>query len=808
MALNPFFLQGSITEQGLLQDLVNEHLKIYGVDVHYIPRQFINEKTIIKEVISSDFRYAYPIEAYVETYDGYGNVGTLMSKFGIQELDDLTLTISRERYEVYLKPILQNLPNLKLYDRPKEGDLIYFPLGDRLFEIKYVEHEKPFYQLKGNYTYELKCELFRYNNEVVDTGIDFIDDNVENEGYTQTFRMIGIGSLPSATAGLVLGGIRYITLQNRGNRYTSTPIVAISSSPSINGSASGIATMISGITDLCEPNSSLQRIQGVELIRSGFGYTTPPSVSFVGGGGQGAKATAVIGNGIVGIITITNGGYGYESPPVVTFSEPGSASTATATLTANINSSGFVTSISINDQQGFFDNDREFSFPNPILTTALLSPTINQTIISNISITNPGAGYTSIVSNNIKFTGGGLSTSTYKFGSSCTFLDGTTSDINSKDINSDIFRNGRVDFFLKLSNTAQAGTLVYANGLYGSCEWKINLKNNYRIEISVLNDIGTFEVPINLNDNQWHYISFQKTQTSYSGYNTIIVVDGSHFTLSLPEPNLYVASEGILIKNSIDTNCYIDEFRIENDCVNLDNSVPITGFTTTNNTLFLYNFEHASATPIISNGKIVGINTTYSGSGYSQNPIVIISDPTKLITAKGRPLVNIAGIITSVIVTNPGFGYSTSPSVSIATSSFVRERALARSHINSSGVVTSIGIINAGVGYTQPPTISFSSPPISGTGSFTFNEVVVGSISSIRGRVKSWDGETRTLVLSNINGEFLRNEYLIGQSSGANYKISFINTDNLQDPFAQNYEIQQEASGIIDFTENNPFGTV
>ena len=270
--LNPFFLNGSRPEKSLIQDLINEQLKIYGVEIHYLPRHYITEKKVIREVIESAFTNAYPIEAYVETYDGYGNVGTLMSKFGIQELDDLTLTISRERYEVYLKPLLKNLPNVKLYDRPKEGDLVYFPLGDRLFEIKYVEHEKPFYQLKGNTTYELKCELFRYNNEVVDTGVEFIDDNVEGEGYTQTITMIGIGSLPSATTGLVFGGVRYITMENRGNRYTSAPTVAISSSPVANGNASGIATMISGIVDLCEPNSSLQRVQGVELIRPGFGF--------------------------------------------------------------------------------------------------------------------------------------------------------------------------------------------------------------------------------------------------------------------------------------------------------------------------------------------------------------------------------------------------------------------------------------------------------------------------------------------------------------------------------------------------------
>lgn len=809
MALNPFFLQGSITERGLVQDLVNEQIKIYGVDVYYIPRQYINEKTIIEEVINSDFRYAYPIEAYVDSYDGYGNLGTLMSKFGIQELDDLTLTISRERYEVYLKPLLQNLPNLKLYDRPKEGDLIYFPLGDRLFEIKYVEHEKPFYSLKGNYTYELRCELFRYNNEIIDTGIEFIDDNVQNEGYTQTFKMVGVGSLPIATSGLVFGGIRFINLTNRGKGYKSTPTVAISSSPDPNGTASGIATMIGGLTDLCEPNSSLLRIQGVELIRTGYGYTTAPAVSFIGGGGSGASAKAVIGNGIVGIVTILSGGYGYVDPPVVTISAPGTSSTATAALTANINSSGFVTSISINDQQGFFDNTREFSFPNPILTNAILSPIIDvDAKILNISISNPGAGYTTTAVNTIKFTGGGLTTSTYKFGSSSGYLDGTTSDIVCSNIGSDIFRDGRVDFFLKLKNTFQPGTIIYSKGLYGAYEWKIDLKNNSRLEVSILNGVETLEIPINLNDDEWHFISFQKTQNPYTGYNTIIVVDGNQYVLTAGEPNLYVSSEGILIKHSVNTDCYIDQFRIENTCPNYDISVPSVGFTTTASTLFLHTFEHAIASPIISNGKVSSLNIVYNGSGYSANPIATVSAPTKLITAKGRPVVNNSGYITSIVVTNPGFGYSSSPSVSIATTSFQKVTATARANIDSSGVVTSISIINAGLGYTQAPTISFSAPPATGIGSFSFNEVVVGTISSTRGKVKNWDAVTRTLVLSNINGEFLNNEYLVGEKSGASYKIKLINTDNLQDPFAQNYTIQQEASEILDFSEKNPFGIV
>ena len=94
--LNPFFQQGSKSEQNLVQDLINEQLKIYGVEVYYLPRKYVTSKTIIKEVIESKFENAFPIEAYVDTYDGYNGLGTLMSKFGIQEMDDLTITISKE----------------------------------------------------------------------------------------------------------------------------------------------------------------------------------------------------------------------------------------------------------------------------------------------------------------------------------------------------------------------------------------------------------------------------------------------------------------------------------------------------------------------------------------------------------------------------------------------------------------------------------------------------------------------------------------------------------------------------------------
>ena len=155
MALNSFFLQGSQGEQRLLQDLINEQLSMYGVEVLYLPRKLINTDNIFREVESSAFNDNFAIEAYVNTYEGYTGAGDIMTKFGMSLKDDLVVTISKERFEDFISPFLLTMPEgeINVATRPREGDLIYFPLGQRMFEIKFVEHEKPFYQLQKNYVY-------------------------------------------------------------------------------------------------------------------------------------------------------------------------------------------------------------------------------------------------------------------------------------------------------------------------------------------------------------------------------------------------------------------------------------------------------------------------------------------------------------------------------------------------------------------------------------------------------------------------------------------------------------------------------
>ena len=232
MALNPFFLQGSPGEQRLIQNLINEQLQIYGVEVTYIPRKFVNRQSIIEEVQSSKFDDNFLLEAYVNTYEGYSGAGDVMTKFGVSLRDEVTLTISKERFEEFISPFMEADDDIELSSRPREGDLVFFPLGQRLFEIKFVEHEEPFYQLGSNYVYKLKCELFEYEDEVIDTSIDAIDTQVEDEGYIAELKLVGVGRTATATAFVGTGYIREIFLNNDGHGYTSNPTVAITTSPS------------------------------------------------------------------------------------------------------------------------------------------------------------------------------------------------------------------------------------------------------------------------------------------------------------------------------------------------------------------------------------------------------------------------------------------------------------------------------------------------------------------------------------------------------------------------------------------------
>lgn len=630
MALNPFFLQGSQSEQKLVQQLINEQLRMYGVEVTYIPRKFVRKDTILNEIQSSKFDDNYAIEAYVNTYDGYSGAGDILTKFGVSIKDELLITISKERFEDFISPFLEaeDDDEIVLSSRPREGDLIYFPLGQRIFEVKFVEHEDPFYQLGRNYVYLLKCELFEYEDEVLDTSISEIDTQIKDEGFITTLKLIGIGATATASATINTGYVRQIFLDNDGSGYTSTPTVTFTAAPVSGSTATAVAITTS--------RAGVRSIQEILLTNAGYGYTVAPTIYITGGGGVGAAATCSIETVQKGIISVSvdGGGSGYSIVPSVSIEAP----SAGAAATASIGAGGTVTSL---------------------------------------TITNPGAAYTA-----------------------------TPSVI----VQTPPTRTG----VLSTSTLSAAGS-GYSVGSYSL-------------------------IP-------------------YSG------VTGAGGTSAIIE-----------------------------------------------------------VTSVNGSGAITGITTSYGGFGYSSSGVYYLFGGnnagrisiTSVTTGIGTTAVVTATIsenkVTALSITNPGSGYTTTPTVTISNVDSIKDSSLARAvivaGITTGNIVNAVRIRNPGIGYTVAPSVTIADPPlITGIGTYQFNEVVVGSTSKARARVKSWDSATRELKISIIDGTFSPGEVLIGVGSSATYSVNQYDDRDLYDKYSQNDEIEEEADLILDFSQSNPFGT-
>jgi len=194
MARNTYFSQGSVAEKDLYEDMVVEALSIYGQDVYYIPRDIISSDDILNNTIESKFSSSYLVEMYIENTEGFDGDGDLLGKFGLEIRDQVTLLVARRSFARATRG--SNLV------RPKEGDLIYLPLSKSLFELRFVEHEQPFYQLNNLVLYKLSCELFEYENEDIDTGLDLIDDV---QKIYETTTSVGITYTAGTTAKFEIG---------------------------------------------------------------------------------------------------------------------------------------------------------------------------------------------------------------------------------------------------------------------------------------------------------------------------------------------------------------------------------------------------------------------------------------------------------------------------------------------------------------------------------------------------------------------------------------------------------------------------
>ena len=191
MARNPNFRQAVKSEQNLYEDIIIESMKIYGQDVYYLPRTIVNENTILGEDVASSFTTSYKIEMYLENTEGFEGEGDLFTKFGVEIRDEATFIVARKRWS----QTVASSSNAITVLRPKEGDLIWLQLSNKLFEILHVEHESPFYQLSNLPTYKMRCQLFEYSGEDIDTGIAGANAIQSDFGYRVSLTMDSDGTV-------------------------------------------------------------------------------------------------------------------------------------------------------------------------------------------------------------------------------------------------------------------------------------------------------------------------------------------------------------------------------------------------------------------------------------------------------------------------------------------------------------------------------------------------------------------------------------------------------------------------------------
>ena len=207
MATNSFFTQGTTGEQDLVGSLVTEQIKMFGKDVYYIPRTLVDRDSVFEEDSLSAFNGAYLIEAYIEDATGFRGDGDMFSKFGVRISDQITFIISRERFTAAVDDNAQ----LIVEGRPNEGDLIHLPMANKTFEIQFVEHEVPFYQLGKVHVWGLRCELFEYSDEDFNTGVAEIDAVEVNFANAVTINVADGGTGDFVAGEIVTGGSSNVT---------------------------------------------------------------------------------------------------------------------------------------------------------------------------------------------------------------------------------------------------------------------------------------------------------------------------------------------------------------------------------------------------------------------------------------------------------------------------------------------------------------------------------------------------------------------------------------------------------------------
>ena len=312
------------------------------MDIMYCPREIMHKDGVFNEEVIGEFNDGYLIEAYMENFDGFQGGGDLLTKFGVAQTDEITMIISQQRFSDLISQFLLIDKDYQAPERPQEGDLIYLPLTNNYFEIKFVEHEEPFYQLGKGYVYKLKAELFEYSDEQGD--VFDSDEELVDYGYTvKHFYLTTNGTTATGTAVVDGGAVSNIFIQDNGSKYNETPAITISGDGT---GATAEAFMVNITVSGGSPTSSAVvratvkegQIRSIDIRDGGAGYDedrTSLNVSAPDSGGIAATLIPTFTNGTLTAINILTGGSGYKSVKLIDITNGGSGYTsATASFTA------------------------------------------------------------------------------------------------------------------------------------------------------------------------------------------------------------------------------------------------------------------------------------------------------------------------------------------------------------------------------------------------------------------------------------------------------------------------------------------
>ena len=760
MPLSPFFLNGSPSEQRLVQDLVNEHLQLFGQDILYLPRKIINQNTVIREITASKFDDSFRLEAYLVNTDGFGTPSDVLTKFGVREQDEVTLVVSKERYDDFITPFINQFPEGERASAvsPQEGDLIYLPLDNALFEIKYIERKVPFYQVNELFMYEFRCEIFEPEDEVVDLPDGLTDKNGED-----------------VDDGIITRG-NIITLQlEKDDNQNAMAYVSL-------------ASTVPGV-------KSVQRVQ---LFNDGNYLGTPTVQIFKPKGGNQATGTVTIAEGGIDSVSLTSGGSNYLTVPTVTFTPPNKTTSSQIKFGNNSLHHTAVTDV-IGANFNFTSNvDSRDSGNGRVSLSFWLYPTKFDPAVN---------GGTVMWTDRFKIY--------YRETGNIIFASGSGSIENTTQLNLNAWNFIRVEQYNTDATISVNGTvsnsLNTANPIMFFAGDQLKLGADTAGAGFIPSQTASWEgymdhITINLTgDNSTRTASAEQVPTSETQQETDVQMNSNSSFINkldneLPQVVATTDINGVVSGLTINYEGWgytsVPIMTIES---------PATGTQATAVAIM----TSRSGVP---NQSIDRILITNPGFGYTEPPIVTLNGGNPISGAAATAIISEA-VLGPIGITTGCKGYTFTPTVGI-TSVYIQQsnetlpllmNAQAEA-VMVGGTISQIRYSNAGAGYTSTTAyVAIGSVTSNSFGEFDVDELVTQVSTGTSAYVSSWNTADNILKVVASSGDFTVGETIVG--AGASYRILAVGDDLTTDiPFAQNEVLETEADEILDFTERNPFG--